>query len=283
MWPDPTRALAVWLVMTMAVVLGGAQPPPWGSPSLDRGFQQLYNLDFIGAQQQFSLWQSRYPKDPMGPVAEAAGLLFSELNRLGVLEAQFFVKDSNFEKRPKLTPDAQVRQRFEAALARAEGLARSGLARDPVEQNALLALTLTEGLRADYQALIEKRNLASLDHTRQAKKLAEQLLARYPECYDAYLASGINDYIVGSLPAPVRWVLRLGGHSGDRQRGLEHLQLTADRGRYLAPFARMLLAIAYLRGHDKARARQILAELNRQFPDNSLFAREIARLDAGKD
>ena len=84
------------------------------------------------------------------------------------------------------------------------------------------------------------------------------------------------------MAAPVRWILRLGGVSGDKQAGISELQLTADKGHYLAPFARILLAIAYVRDKDKPRARQLLASLREEFPENPLFGREIARLDEGK-
>jgi hypothetical protein len=57
--------------------------------------------------------------------------------------------------------------------------------------------------------------------------------------------------------------------------------LTAEHGRYLGPYARILLAIAYVREKDKPRARLLLASLRDEFPSNPLFAREIARLDAG--
>src|SRR5258708_29008146 len=50
---------------------------------LDHGFSGLYNLDFAGAQKDFAAWQAQHPADPVGPVSEAAGLLFSEFNRLG--------------------------------------------------------------------------------------------------------------------------------------------------------------------------------------------------------
>ena len=58
------------------------------------------------------------------------------------------------------------------------------------------------------------------------------------------------------------------------------MQLTADHGRYLGPFARILLAIAYVRDKDNSRARGVLAALRDEFPKNPLFAQEIARLDA---
>jgi hypothetical protein len=62
---------------------------------------------------------------------------------------------------------------------------------------------------------------------------------------------------------------------------MKELKLTAERGHYLAPFANILLAIAYVREHDKPRARELLASLRDQFPANPLFAEEIARLDSG--
>ena len=72
----------------------------------------------------------------------------------------------------------------------------------------------------------------------------------------------------------------MGGVSGDKKQGIVELQMTADHGQYLGPFARILLAIAYVRDKDNARAREVLAALRDEFPKNPLFAREIARLDA---
>ena len=113
---------------------------------------------------------------------------------------------------------------------------------------------------------------------KEATSWAEQLLAVDPDCYDAHLATGVSQYIIGSMAAPIRWLVRLGGVSGDKQKGIAELQLTAERGHYLAPFARILLAIAYVREKDKPRAREILISLRNEFPHNPLFAQEIARL-----
>jgi hypothetical protein len=247
---------------------------------LDAGFSGLYNLDFARAQQDFSAWQAEHPEDPMGPVSEAAGYLFSEFNRLGVLEGQFYESDEAFDARSKQTPDPVVHQRFEQALTRAERLAQARLARDAKDRSALFALTLSSGLQADYFALIEKRNLASLHYTKEASLRAQQLLAVCSDCYDALLATGFSKYLIGSMSAPVRWLLRLGGLPGDKHAGIVDLQLTAERGHYLAPLARILLAIAYVREKDKPRALQVLTDLRTQFPANTVVAREIARLQS---
>jgi hypothetical protein len=247
--------------------------------ALERGYRAAYNLDFDSAQQEFSSWQKTHPEDPLGPVSEAAGLLFSEFNRLGILESQLFTRDSNFEKRKKLTPDPVVRGRFERALERADALAAVKLARNPNDPDALFAQALSNGLRADYTALVEKRNVASLGYTREANATAKKLLAIDPHYYDAYLATGLNNYIIGSLSAPVRWFMRLGGYEGDKKTGIDQLRLAAEHGRFFAPFARMLLAVAYLRDKDTGHARELLSGLHEQFPANPLFAREMARLE----
>jgi hypothetical protein len=249
-------------------------------PPLDRGFHLLYNLDFNGAHNVFTAYEQSHPEDPMGPTANAAGALFSEFHRLGILESQFFELDKRFENRPKQRPDPAVRAQFEAAIGRANTIARARLAKNPKDENSLFALTLINGLQSDYAALIDKRNFDSLRYTKEAAEWAQQTLAVDPHCYDAHIAGGVSKYLVGSMPAPVRWLVRLGGVSGDKQAGIEELQLVAAHGRYLAPFADILLAIAYVREHDKEHARELLATLRDEFPANPLFAQEIARLDS---
>jgi hypothetical protein len=274
------------VVVSLALCLPGllslarAADVPAVRTSLDQGFRLLYNLDFDEAHQVFQAWQFEHPQDPVGPTAEAAGLLFKEFHRLGVLESQFYADDKSFENREKVVPNPRVRDDFNAALARAQSSASARLATSPQDRDALFAMTLSSGLQADYAAMIEKRNLPSLRYTREANDWASKLLAVQPDRYDAYLATGFSKYIIGSMAAPVRWIMRIGGVGGDKKQGLAELQLTADHGQYLGPFARILLAIAYVRDKDTARARGVLSALRDEFPRNPLFAREIARLDA---
>ena len=278
----PAKACLGVITVIAAVSLASAADAVFTAPPLDHGFQLLYNLEFDRAHEIFSRWEQNHPDDPMGSTFEAVGLLFSEFDRLGVLEGQFLVDDKKFENRPKLTPDPNVRARFDAAVTKAQTTARVRLGKNPKDRDALFAMTLTNGLEADYAALIEKRNVASLHYTKESNAWGEQTLAADPDCYDAHIAGGISKYIIGSMAAPVRWLVRLGGVPGDKQAGVKELKLVAERGHYLAPFANILLAIAYVREHDKQHARELLASLRDQFPQNPLFGRELARLDSGK-
>jgi hypothetical protein len=266
--------LAPLLALSFPGVSRADQPPP---ALIQQGFHSMYNLDFAHAKQVFSEWQSLHPQDPMGPVAQAAALLFAEFDRLGVLEAQLFVDDKSYEDRKKLVPDAKVKQQFEAELNDGERLAAAALAKNSGDTNARFAKVLSLGLRSDYAALIEKRDLAALGYTKQGRQDADLLLKEKPDEYDAYIALGVENYLTGIKPAPVRWLLQMGGMNTDKSEGIEQIQKVADHGVLLAPFARLLLAVAAFRDKDTAKGCTLLRGLATSYPNNSLYTRELWR------
>lgn len=245
---------------------------------LDSSFRSMYDLDFSCAQRQFGDYEHENPGDPMGPVAEAAGLLFSEFNRLGVLQSQMFIKDPSFASR-RLVPDPAVLSHFDGAIERGQAMAKERLAGNANNRHALLALAFAAGLQGECMALIQRRDFAALHYARQATRYAQRLLTACPDCYDAYVATGVGKYLIGSHTVPVRWVLRASGFSGDKGEGIKELQIAAEHGHYLASFAEILLSIAYLRDKEPQQARVLLADLRTEFPDNSVFAGEMNRLD----
>jgi hypothetical protein len=247
---------------------------------LDRGYRHMYNLDFADAHRAFRDWERAHPEDPMGPVSDAAAYLFSEFDRMRILQSEFFTDDRSFFSREKaLNPDPAVKRDFEQTLAQGEKLASAALSKSPNDENALLANVLRMGLHADYLALIEKRNFAALSEMKQSRGIAERLLAKYPQCYDAYLAVGVENYMLSLKPAPVRWLLRAGGAQTDKQTGIERLRMTAEHGRLLMPYARLLLAVAALRDKDSATAKRTLVWLSSEFPQNKLYREELSKIE----
>jgi len=84
-----------------------------------------------------------------------------------------------------------------------------------------------------------------------------------------YILAGVNNSLLTSLKrCPV--LLRLTGSNVDREIGLEELRETAAHGHYLESFAKLLLAVAASRENNPVRARELLGELHRRFPDNEL-------------
>ncbi|HKE20788.1 MAG TPA: hypothetical protein VKB88_00270 [Bryobacteraceae bacterium] len=242
--------------------------------ALEQGYRHMYNLEFDEAHHSFAEWQSLHPDDAMAPASDAAAYLFSEFDRLHILQSEFFTHDQHFITDHKLTPDPALKRKFEAALARAKDLA----GRAPSNPDSMFASLLATGLHSDYLALIEKRYAASFQEMKQARTDAEKLLAAHPDRCDAWVAVGVENYMLSVKPAPVRWLLRLAGGETDRALGIQKLKLAAERGHLLAPFARLLLAVADLRDKDMQHARDILESLAREYPRNPLYTQELARM-----
>jgi hypothetical protein len=251
---------------------------PLSTSGLDLGYRNMYNLEFDEAHKNFSAWKQQHPEDPLGPVSDGAAYLFAEFDRLHILQSELFVEDEKFLAHENQAADPAVKQSLEAELARGEQLADRILARAPRDANALFAKVLSLGLRADYQGLIEKRYMTALTGMKTARNLAEQLVKIDSSYYDAFLAVGVENYMLSLKPLPVRWLLKIGGARTDKTEGIQKLRLTAEKGHYLLPYARLLLAVAALRDQNSGQARNILEELAREFPRNRLYRSELARL-----
>jgi hypothetical protein len=245
---------------------------------LDLGYGEMYNLNFTGAHAQFGAWMQAHPTDPLGAASDAAAYLFGEFDRLGIIDVQLFADDSRFGSRSKLTPDSAVRKAFEDRADQANRLGDAALARNPKDANALYAKTLICGMRSDYALMIDKHNVEALSYSKQATALAQQTLAVNPALYDAHLASGVENYMLSLKFAPLRWILSLTGAGTDRAEGIRLLKITAAQGHYLAPFARMMLAVAAIRDGQPQQARDILTALSKEFPRNTLYIRERDRI-----
>jgi hypothetical protein len=249
-------------------------------PLLDQGYNQMYNLNFDQAHRTFDQYQHEHPGDPLGPVSDSAAWLFSEFERLNILRSEFALNDQNFFASMHALPaDPSAKKNFEADIQKTQQLAESGLRRNPPDLDAMFAATLRLGLHADYEALIEKHSLAALTEVKQARMEADKLLTMQPAYYDGYIAIALENYLLSLKPAPVRWFLHATGAQTDKQTGIDKLRLTAERGHYLLPYARLLLAIAALRDHNRKQAREGLEWLAMQFPGNKLYREELDKLN----
>ena len=249
-------------------------------PELDAGFHLLYQLKPAEAHAQFQAWQKAHPEDPLGSASEAAAYLFEECYRQGVLTSEFFLDNKRFLGKVALKPDPDLRAAFFAADKKAQELAHQRLQTAPEDTNALFAMTLSLGMQADYASLIDKQQVESLKMIGEADKYAKRLLAVAPEAADAYLTLGTANYIIGSLPSVKKLFLGFAGIRGDKKAGIQQLEMAAERGRYLRPFAKIMLALAALREKKAELARAQLKDLVAEFPENPLFASELAKVDA---
>ncbi|MGH9786108.1 MAG: hypothetical protein ACRD88_18210 [Terriglobia bacterium] len=251
----------------------------WSAPEIETGFRLLYELRFSDARSAFQSWRAENPNHPLGHATLAASYLFEEFHHHGVFSSEFFLDDKRLLGGITGQPDPGRRAEFLAANQRAQDLARQQLQKDARDSEALFALTMATGMMADYAGLIEKRHAATLQFVREADRHARELLAVKPDSADAYVSLGAANYVLGSLPLYKRIFLWLGGIRGDRERGMMQLEIASERGHYLRPFAKTLLALVALREKRTGLTRKLLEELTAEFPTNPVFRRELSLLN----
>lgn len=241
-------------------------------------FERLYNWDFAAANRSVDAHIAARPADPLGHAVRGAVLLFEEMDRLGILESEFFASDKRIAEKKKPKADPELRRRLFAAVAEARRLGTARLAADPEERNALFALCMASGVATDYTSFVEKGLWSALKMARESHDYALRLLRRDPSFRDAYLTTGLHEYLVGSLPFFARWFVRFEDTAGDKRQAVKHLELVAREGRYYKPFAKVLLAVIHLREKRPLEAERLLAELSREYPENPMVRRELAKL-----
>jgi hypothetical protein len=251
-------------------------------PELRAGFDLLYEQRFAEAREAFASWELRNPEEPFGEVAVAASYLFEELYGQGVLTSNFFLDEKKFLRGIDGKPDAERMEHFRDALAQARQLAQDRQKANSNDGEVLFALTLAAGMESDASTILEKNHLEGLKHMKEANKYAKQLLAQHPDAADAYIAPGIANYIVGSMNAGTRFALWFDGVHGDKKLGMEQVAKTSENGRYLQPFAKIILALAARREKQDGLAQRLLRELKEEYPGSELFAAEYAKAMSGR-
>jgi hypothetical protein len=258
-------------------VADAATPAFTNVPELVSGFQSLYLQNFAEAREKFSNWEAQHQDEPFGEVAIAASYLFEEFYRQDVLSSDFFLNEKRFLHGIEGKPDPARMKSFQEAIQIARKLARQRLEKDQHDPEGLFAMALSAGMESDADMILKKEHIEALKRLKEATEQAKQLLAEQPDANDAYVALGAANYIIGSLSGGTRFILRFGGIHGDKKLGMEQLGKTIESGRYLKPFAKILLALAARRQKQDDLARKLLRELSEEFPESPLYAAEYAK------
>ncbi|HYP05610.1 MAG TPA: hypothetical protein VER03_05180 [Bryobacteraceae bacterium] len=264
------------LLFSAALVAVAAVP----QTPIDEAFQRLYNFEFRSAHTILDAHLKSKPSDPLAHAVRASAVLFEELHRLRILESEFFAEDKRIVAKQALRPAPEARAMFDSALRTAEREAQNVLVGKPNDADALFTLSLVAGLQADYLAFIEKRQWQSLSYIKQSQTQSLRLLRAHPNYTDGELTGGACEYLLGSMPFFVKWFIRFDGVEGQKSAAAVKLERVAASGRYLGPFARILLAIVHIREKQPTQAFTVLDQLSKDFPANPLFREEARKVGA---
>jgi hypothetical protein len=246
-------------------------------PQLEAGFRDLYEQKFSEARTTFQQWTDQHPTEPFGGVCLAASYLFEEFYLQHVLTSDYFLDDKRFTGGITGTPDPARIKNFQESAGKARTQAFQLLKAHPRDPEGLYVLTLVAGMESDADSMLLKKHVDALKRLKEANANAEMLLADHPDAYDAYVALGVANYVIGSLSSGARMVLWFGGIHGDKKLGMEQVQKTADNGHYLKPFGQILLALSCRREKQDENAQRLLKALTEEFPGNAVYIAEYAK------
>jgi hypothetical protein len=257
----------------------GVRPSAAAGQSISTALREMYNSQYDASRETLSAYSATHPADPLGYSLRAASFLFSELDRSGALSHSLLKDDHGMRDATGRPVDPASTAALNEAAARTREHAQAALALNSRDTNALLALCIVSGVQRDYLALVQHKLRESYEYIKQSQEYSSRLLEADPTAYDAYLTKGFTEYLVASLPFYLRWPMKLDNVSGSKQQGLEDLRIAAGSGQYLKPFAKLLLAMFYLREKQQERTEKLLAELARDYPDNPSFGQELRKLE----
>ncbi len=240
-------------------------------------FQRLYNLDFEQAIPLLEKDCAAQPSEPDHYNNLAYAILYRTLFHADALDGGVALSVSEFLRRPKVQISATDRQKFEAALVKAEEAARKRGER----ADAIYALGVSQTHRANLSLLVDKEWRTALKTGGEARKFHAKALEFDKSFVDAMLVPSFHEYIIGSLPIYLKALGFLVGFSGEKEKGLNGLRTVAKYGLRAKLEAQVLLALVENREERPAVAIEIMRGLEREFPTNHLYRKELATLLLG--
>ncbi|HWR51291.1 MAG TPA: tetratricopeptide repeat protein [Bryobacteraceae bacterium] len=265
------------LCLLACVALAAAAPPR--SPVVNGpGFDHFYNLEYDAAIAEFARDAALNPQSPDARNHLAMAVLYRAMLRSGALESELVTGNNPFVRRQKVEASLEDRQEFETSVESAISLAEARLKADPKDVNATYALGVAYGLRANYKFLVRKAWRDALKDATTARKHHNRVTELNPSFIDAKLIQGLHDFVVGSLPWGWKMLGFLIGFRGDKEKGIQTLELVASQGGLNRVDAEILLCAVYRRERQTQRAIPLLEDLIRRFPRNYLLPMELAQM-----
>lgn len=239
------------------------------SPILDAavaGIEHIYEMDFDAARASFESIRRLDPEHPFSYYGTAAAT---------------WVRYTYGTQRN----DASLERGFEEQAELAVRKSQEWVKKHPMDPYGLLSLGGSYGLRSRH-SVMKGRWLKALADGRKAIKYTRLANKRDPELYDAYLGIGMWEYYADVFP---RFVKVLGKFllGGDRLKGLEHLQLAAEKGRMVGIAAQLILIEIRIDDRfglrDPAKALALISALRGRFPRSPIFHQieQIVRYENG--
>ena len=239
------------------------------------GLDALYNIDYDKAERDFKEIVKVIPDHPGGYQLLAARLWIKTLYESRRLQSSLY-NSEGFYSNGDDKVDPKIVTEFRNLTRESKRLAEAKLKQEPKNIEALDFLANTEGLKASFEEAVERRHFAALRDGNDAVSHHREVLKLDPKYIDAQITIGLYEYVVGSLPLPVKILAGATGYRGSKRRGLEMLEQVAKEGRWSRDDAKSVLIVLYTREKRYEDVLKLARELSAKYPRNYLLRLEAA-------
>jgi tetratricopeptide (TPR) repeat protein len=224
-----------------------------------KGINQIYSIQFEEAEKTFRSLIADHPNHP-------AGRFF-----LAMVGWWRILLDTDNEEYDEI-----FFQKIEDVIYFCDEI----LEKDPDNVDALFFKGGAIGFRGRLRVLRESW-LKAADDGREALPIVEHAAKLDPANVDVQLGFGIYNYFASVIPDeyPIIKPLMIFFPDGDKERGIRQLKDAAENGKYTKHEARYFLMTLYSNYEkDNVSAGFYSDQLNKSFPDNSVFERWKGRI-----
>lgn len=252
--------------------------PPAQLERIKQGVNDIYNMEYKRAAENFQSMIREAPDDPAGYAYLARTYWIQELAATQELSIDRFAASDFFEEQPKFRPkvDPAVEERFRKVNDQAIQRATVRLGRNSKDCAALYLRGLAYQNLSSFETSLKRSWRKAMGAGRRATNDHARLLRLDPSFDDAKLSLGAKDHVLGSLSVGWKLIFGIIGYTGDRERGRQTLEDVAENGVLAADDARILLILIHTRQKNYQKAFDYLAELQQKYQQNYLV-----RLDMG--
>lgn len=242
------------------------------------GFAHIYNMDYAQAEQDFISLEKDYPRHPAPSLYLASILWLKELEHRQDLALSRFASPGYFSQKTDQKMPPREREIFFKHIQRCESLSNAILSKNRKDKDGRYFLAMTYGMRASFAITVDHGFREAFSSGNKAYSICSQIIKGDPAYYDAYLTLGTYEYIVGSIPWYLKWMVFIIGAHGSKQEGFEHLRLASTKGIYNKNEAQLVDMVLSVREHNYPGALTLAQSLADRFPRNFLFALNIGQI-----
>jgi hypothetical protein len=269
---DPwSLVIVLFLLLFSPASVAHAQTQFDFTPEIDRllrnGLNKMYRYDLQEADESFDELVRRFPEHPIGYMHKAEVVWW------------YALRDN---KNPKLEAD------FERYTELAINKGHSLLKKDPENFYALLYVAGAYGNRTRYNAYVSKSYYRAMRAGIKGYDFVGPAQALRPNYVDCLIGTGAYNYFAGSIPTLMKIFAWMFTQGGDKDKGIQQLELAAQKGEYGQIAAKMILLGVYYNEKRFDDYQRLTSGLIEQFPTNPVFVMWLAdfyirqgRLDEG--